>query len=545
MEFLNPPAESHSIARPVSSRRLLEIVFRRRRVLLVSFLAVLAGAIFALCLTPRSYEAEMKILVQDERVDPVVSSDANVLEQDRGLTQDEVSSEVELFQSRDSLEKVVIDCGLDKPDSSFAGALKWRVLKALRMAPDRETRTYRAVLNLQKDLQVIPINNSNVIRATYDARSPQLAAEVLKRLGDLYLAKSSSVHRPQGVATFFQQQADQFQRDLAETEGQLVDLSRGVGVASADLEKQITLQVTLQKIGDVNVSLQQTRASIEETKERMHALQGEEASVPTRITTSVRTSDNPELLANLKSTLLTLQIKRTELLEKYDEQYPTVQEVEKQIDLAQAAIADAQKAGVREETTDQDPTHEWVKTEREKAEADLVGLQGRAEVLSNTVHSLQDRTLVLGKAAMAQQALLRTEKADQDSYLLYRRKTEEARIADALDRRGIVNAAIAEPPVTPLVPSGFSAGAKLLLSVLIAAFISLGFAFSAEYMDPSFRAPDEITECLGIPLLASFANAGALEETTPWSSDRSSTSMQLRRPASLVRRPSASPRDSV
>ena len=47
---------------------------------------------------------------------------------------------------------------------------------------------------------------------------------------------------------------------------------------------------------------------------------------------------------------------------------------------------------------------------------------------------------------------MRTAKADEDAYLLYLQKREEARIGDALDQQRILNVAIVEPPVPPALP---------------------------------------------------------------------------------------------
>jgi uncharacterized protein involved in exopolysaccharide biosynthesis len=96
MEELNSPKYNSNGAPAFgfSLRDMLGIVFRRRRVIVLSFVGLLAGAVLAICLLPRTYEAQMKILVERERIDPVVSTEANIIEQDRGLTPDEVTSEV-------------------------------------------------------------------------------------------------------------------------------------------------------------------------------------------------------------------------------------------------------------------------------------------------------------------------------------------------------------------------------------------------------------------------------------------------------------------
>ena len=488
-----------------SLRDLLSLVFRRRRLMLLCFAGLLAGAVLAIAILPAAYEAQMKILVERDRVDPVVSPQGNVVEADRNLTPDEISSEVELFQSRDSLKQTVVDCGLHEIKNPWSlGAIKLRVLGAFGLAPDKDQRIFKAVLALEKDLHVIPMNNSNLIKVTYEARSPQTAEQVLTELGNLYLLKHATIHHPQGTSEFFQQQADQYKNDLADAQSRLVKMNQQTRIVSADFEKQVTLQ----KLSDFDVSLQQTRAAVAETKQRVRALQEKETSIPSRVTTQIRTADNPQLMANLKTTLLNLEIKRTELLEAYEPSYPLVQEVETQITQAVAAIADAKAGAVHEETTDQNPTHEWVRTEMAKAEADLVGLKARSSALSGAVRTLQDRALKLDQQSVVQQELLRTAKADEDSYLLFRKKREEARIADELDESKIVNVAVAEAAAVPLVPTGFPLEMKLILAVVIAALVSLGAGFVGEYLDPSFRTVSEVKEYLDIPLLATLPRNG-------------------------------------
>ena len=78
----------------------------------------------------------------------------------------------------------------------------------------------------------------------------------------------------------------------------------------------------------------------------------------------------------MKSTLLTLELKRTELLSKFDPTYRPVQEIEKQIRDTRAAIEGEKNAPVRDETTDQDPTYEWVKSELVKAQSELKRAEG-------------------------------------------------------------------------------------------------------------------------------------------------------------------------
>src|ERR1700693_3971974 len=108
----------------LSFRDVLAPLFRRRRLLAISFLGIFLGGILSAIVMPKQYNANMEILVKRERVDPVVTSEATPQggQQAPAVTQEELNSEVELLKSRDLLEKVVFANGLqqEKKEPSWA-----------------------------------------------------------------------------------------------------------------------------------------------------------------------------------------------------------------------------------------------------------------------------------------------------------------------------------------------------------------------------------------------------------------------------------------
>src|SRR5260370_25377492 len=89
-------------------------MFRHRRLVVVYFAGIFLGSGLATFLLPRQYEAEMKILIRRERVDPVVTADKTALvESHPEVSEEQLQSEVELLKSRDLLEQVVRTCRLD------------------------------------------------------------------------------------------------------------------------------------------------------------------------------------------------------------------------------------------------------------------------------------------------------------------------------------------------------------------------------------------------------------------------------------------------
>ena len=79
----------------------------------------------------------------------------------------------------------------------------------------------------------------------------------------------------------------------------------------------------------------------------------------------------------------------------------------------------------------------------EKAQVQSDGLRARQSDASTQVASLRSFAQQMQSESIDQQDLLRTAKIEEDNYLLYVRKREEARIGDALDERRIAWAALA------------------------------------------------------------------------------------------------------
>lgn len=74
---------------------------------------------------------------------------------------------------------------------------------------------------------------------------------------------------------------------------------------------------------------------------------------------------------------------------------------------------------------------------------------------------------------------------------------------DALDRRGIVNVAIAQPPTVPALPV-WSAWMVIAVGLVAGGTVGAGSAFVADYLNPAFRDPDDVMSCLNAPVLASL-----------------------------------------
>jgi uncharacterized protein involved in exopolysaccharide biosynthesis len=180
-----------------------------------------------------------------------------------------------------------------------------------------------------------------------------------------------------------------------------------------------------------------------------------------------------------------------------------VQEVDQQIAQAEATIATENALPLRDETTDKNVHYEWAKSELQRSQVQLRALQAREAATSVQEDAYRQMAMKLGEDAVTQDDLVSSEKAAQETYLLYVRKQEEARMDDALDQRGIVNVAIAERPVAPALPM-WSAWTVFVIGVAAAGAAGTTAAFAADYFDPAFRTPEDVRVFLNAPVLASL-----------------------------------------
>lgn len=485
-----------------SPRGLLTVLFRRKRTFALAFCAVLAPIVLAIAILPADYEAQTKILIERRRFDPVITSTIERqgtgadLSQLTRLDEQDIDSEIDLLTSNDVLQQVVEKCGL------WNQSPRWREWLPIPHS-DKPTRVAKAVQQLRKNLHVDPPNKSSVVTVSYESHDPQQAAQVLQALSQAYVAKHLDLHRPPGGTEFFAQQVERNRQALQDAEAKLAAFTQQQGVVSADEESKTLLD----KISTFDASLHSTEAQIAATRQKMENLQQQLRHAKPRIVTQVTTSST--LLENLKNTLYSLELKRSELLTKYQPTYRLVQDVDKQIADTRAAIADAEKNLTSAQTTDQDPVYAWLKSQMAQASSDLASLRASERDTQRTLTEYRTRSVQLESLGNQQADLLRAEKAAEETYMESLRKQSEARLSEALDRSRITNVEVAEAASVPVLPV-MAWYVKLALGTVLALFVGLASAFLADYWDPSFRTPLEVEAMLDVPVLAAIPQPGAL-----------------------------------
>jgi uncharacterized protein involved in exopolysaccharide biosynthesis len=496
--------KSFDDALPIPTLRdILSPVFRHRRLVLGSFCALLACTIlFAWRWASHYYVARMQVVVEPTRSDPAITSAQNTsVPSSKSISIDQISSEIALLRGQDMFRTIVVTCDL-VPD------VRWSPSDIfLSPDPDRKKamNVEKAAMGVAGGVKVEAEKTSNVINVKYGrSGNPETPACVLQNLSKLYMAKHLLLRRPAGSSEFFAGQAEKYHRDLENVEMQLANFSRDEGVAAPDILRTNMAQQVVNSVA----SLYQTRQAIAADEQRLKEIARQLEVTPLRTSTQQISSPANGLLQELQNNLLVAQLKRTQLVAKYDPSYPLVQEADQEIAATEAAIAKAQDTKYLVQTTDRDPTHEFLREDMAKTQTDLASQRATAAAIAQSIDRMNLQMVNFDAKAVKQAALLREAKVDEGNYLLYASKREQERTSDALDEKRIADVAIAVPPVVPVLPA-YGPFLVIFVGFVASLLVSVSSAFVADYLDPSFRTPKDVIEALNIPVLASVPRKAA------------------------------------
>src|SRR6195256_2316340 len=362
----------------ISLRDGASALFRRRGLVLFIFLTVVLGTALLTWILPNKYESRMKILVKNQRVDVAITPEATSGAPsgvDNEVSESEINSEIELLTSRDLLTQVAKETSLGQPGPS-------RFWKKPMSEPEG---IEKAANDLARELVIAPVKKANVISISYSANSPELAAAVLKKLGELYLEKHLKLHHPTGASDFFKDKAEQYETQLHESEKQLTNFQQDNRLVVLAQQKDLTLQ----KTAEAKAKLLESETAFNEATNRIKRIEQQLATRPKRIVTQSKSIPAQYSAERLNTMMVELQNRRTQLLTKFRPDDRSVREVDEQIRTTREALAKAEQKTAVEEATDLNPLRTSLETELSRAKLDQTGAQARRDTLTSQLQQYE------------------------------------------------------------------------------------------------------------------------------------------------------------
>ena len=484
----------------LSLRDIFQVIFKHKFKITILFLGSICLTAIGTFLIRPIYEAKAEFLVKIGRESiyvPEISGGNPVISTD---LQNQINSEIEILKSRSLIHEVVTALGpatiytkLAESRNGILTSLLHRTLKP----PDPISK---ALLTLQSKLEIKSIKDSAIIEVLFRHTDPQMAAAVLNELANHYLERHLSVHKSDRSHTFFRQQVDLLKDKLSKDEAQLQALKANYNVTSLEEQQRLILN----KITELRSELDRTQSQIVETQNRVAQLRKQLAKTPERISQREDIDRNNLLMNTLETQLVTLQLRKKELLTKYSDENRLVASVSEEIEIVKKKLAE--QAGERYGTTQWriNPTYEQLQQELNHSEADLKSLEAKRDIQSAQLQEYHQDLKRLNGIEIEYRQRQQEVEVDRQNYLLYLNKFEESRISEAMDTEKISSVTLIEPVQVPIRPASPRKSLNLVLGLFLGAVGSFGLAFFLHFLDDRLETVESVENCLDVPVLISI-----------------------------------------
>ncbi len=476
------------------------MVWRRKWLVVVPFLVILAGTFVTAFLLPDRFRSETLILVVPQRVpESYVKSTVTTRIEDR------LRSIQQQILSRTKLEQIIRDSNL-------------YLLQRQRLPMEDVVELMR------RDVQV-DIVRGDAFRVAFISQDPKKAMDVAGRLASLFVDESLQDREVLANATtdFLQSQLDEARRSLVEAEGKVADFQRrNAGALPSDsvnnLQMLHNLQLQVQALVDSSSRDKDRRLFLERALADLEA-----ESQDTRSAAPVSSVGDPPGLVSGGTAAEQLEAARAALkgLElRLKPEHPDVVYLKRVIrdlevkvqaetggrpaDPGGASVAPAPRRVTPEEASTQRRIRE-IRQELVAADIVLASRQVDEKRLRAQITTIESRVAATPALAAEFTALTRDYDTIQNSYTTLLSKYEDAKAAAALERRQIGEQfKVLDRPRLPESPISPNRPLINLMGAIAGLGVGLGLVALLEYKDKGLRSEDDVLSVLRLPVLAAI-----------------------------------------
>ncbi|MEO0137794.1 MAG: polysaccharide biosynthesis tyrosine autokinase [candidate division WOR-3 bacterium] len=522
----------------------LEIIYKRRILIIVCVLATSLGALLVSLNLPKVYEAKVKFKLELSEAKPVFFTELYTPQR-----VDPVESELEIIRSRTLARAVVKKLALNFVvenhqrflfDSLQVGenVLPGKYLIKMENAEEfsiynkkeelvgrgrvgeifnqnglrfvlkeRLPKDYlefniidgeKATESLMDNISVSQVKNTSLVLLKARSTIPELAAKIANSLSQEYILYTLESLREsaRGSKEFIESQIKIFGTELDSAEENLRRYKQQSGVfLLSETAKEL-----INAIAQFEVEKERAIVELHETESSIKKLESElardEASYGYyKKMASFPTISSSPLIIKLREQLKELEVQKQE----YQNDPAKLKQIQEQIARVEQEINQTSKQIAMAGPSTGDPVFQALITNIINSETRLIALQSRIEALNQIIEKHNRRLKQLPEAEVNLAQLERQKKANEEIYTMLLGKLEESKIAEAMQ---ISQARIIDSAIIPTKPVEPKPRLNTILGFLLGLLIGVGGAFLLEYLDTSVRTTKDIEDLTGITVLA-------------------------------------------
>jgi len=460
----------------LTSRELLSILFKEKLKLIIVFVCLCVAVIGYSYLLAPYYEATTRLLVKTGPEFQTRSDPNQPVASVPSTTKLEiVNSEIQILTSRDLVEAAVNKIGAQK---LYPGS----------------ANTEAAIRSFQSDFRAAPVEQADVIDASYRNANRDVAVEALNEIVDLYQQKHAEMFADPRYK-FIEQQTQQYQDQLDAVVKKEADIRGEKSLFDVDAQRAKLLDDR----ASTKSIIDQLRSQSIDAHQRIDFLTNRLKVTPVLIPAGEAPADAVE---QAKARLLDLQIKQLQLKERYVGDVKPLQD------------AAAEMAKLRDFVSRNDPINrkEWSQRNTayddmvvalNRALADAAPLDAQIAQRQKEEQSIETRLRDLEEGATEIGDLERERRVLEELVHTYRTRYEDARMNENLDRERVVSVSIVQRPDAPARPAGPRHLPFALAGILIGLIGASGVLLYRLVFRETLITVESVERIIGLPVVAS------------------------------------------
>jgi len=249
----------------------------------------------------------------------------------------------------------------------------------------------------------------------------------------------------------------------------------------------------------------QLRTHAAELGSRVGALKGIQARTPAQQQDYSETEQS-EAVERARGQLLDLQVQRTKLSQNYQPGSRQLQDVQAQIDAVNGFLAGEGRRFSGRVRTGRNPLYDELTAEGARARAQEGPEEARAGAIERSIADIDRRLAEISEGQRTLDPLQRERRQLAATLDTFRQRQAEANLLENLDKRGVANVRVIQPPsaVSADKPFAPKLSSFLLAGVaagVLLAGVALGLLFA---LKNTFIGPESVEARTKIPVLVSL-----------------------------------------
>lgn len=460
------------------------LVLKRRWtiVLVVACLTTSLTALFSRAQKP-VYQAQAKLLFESSNQTSSIVGLEGASRELKALTSrdDPLDTQVEIFKSLPIAKQVIEDLQIKTAEGEL-------------IKPS----------TLLKKLSVKGVPGTDVLLIKYTAAEPELAANVVNSIVDVYIQNDAQLNQAAAIAAqdFIQKQLPETERTVNNAEFALQVFKKANGIIDLDLESERAVEVLSDldvRLTDLEADLAESEAKYSEIQKKLR-LNPQEAYI---IGLLSETSGVQEVLSQLQEIQAELSIGRS----RYRDEHPEIDNLYRQEANLKSLLQERIDIALGDEQPIL-PSDDFQSGQLEQdliadflaLEVEQVALQRRIDKFSSAKTRQQERALLFPDLEKRQRELERQLNAAQSTYETLLENFQQAQV---LQNQNAGNARIVSPAIIPETP--LSAGSQVTLALIagggLGVILGIMLAFLVEQIDRRVKTVREGQALYAYPLL--------------------------------------------